>query len=62
MFGLLRITVDTFNDDLLRALVPEKQSLVQFPGNVIHALVVAQYPLGDGLADFSYEPLHIQIF
>lgn len=61
MLRLLRLLIDTLDHDLLRALVPEQELLVQLARDVIHALVVAQYPLRDGLADFAHEPLHVEV-
>lgn len=29
--------------------------------NVVHALIVAQYPLGYCLADFAHKTLHVQV-
>lgn len=61
MLRLLRLLIDTLDHDLLRALVPEQELLVQLARDVVHALVVAQYPLRDGLADFAHEPLHVEV-
>lgn len=61
MLGLLGLAVDALDDDPLRVLVPEQQTFVKLACDVVHALIVAQYPLRDGLADLSDETLHIQV-
>lgn len=61
MLRLLRLLINTLDHDLLRALVPEEQLLVQLARDVVHALVVAQYPLRDGLADFAHEAFHVEV-
>ena len=35
---------------------------MQLTGDVVHALVVAQNPLGNGLADFTHKAFHIEVF
>lgn len=59
---LLRLPVDTFDDNLLRTFISKQKPFMQFPGNVIHTLVVPKNPLGDGLSDFSDQAFHIEVF
>lgn len=49
----LRLPVDTFDDNLLRAFISKQEPFMQFSSNVIHTFVVPEDPLGDCLSDFS---------
>ncbi len=61
VFRFFRVPVDALDDDLLRALVSKEEPLVKLACNVIHALVVSQYPLGNRLTDLAHKALHIEI-
>ena len=58
---LLGFPVDALDHDLLCTLVAEKEPLVQFPCNIIHALVVSEYPLGNRLTNLAHKALHIKV-
>ena len=53
--------VDALDHDLLCALVAEKEPLVQLARNIIHALVVSEYPLGNRLTNLAHKALHIKV-
>ena len=59
--GFFGFLVDRLDDNFLRILVSEKQLLVQLPSNIVHALIIAQYPLRDRLAHLADQALHVKV-
>lgn len=53
---------DILDVNLLRALVPQHQLLVQLPCDVVDALLSQPEPLADSISDLSDESLHVEVF